>query len=118
MTQVFTENVGRVHDSAHTDRNFIDSGSLPDDEQDITRNDSSGFNYVTTGPGGGSSKTEGEIPMCGNGGGVFLVDDDYLADIRLFACDLGEDRMVYQTAFETLEACALENVAKAKAATP
>jgi hypothetical protein len=91
---------------------------LPDDEQDITRNDSSGFNYVTTGPGGGSSKTEGEIPMCGNGGGVFLVDDDYLADIRLFACDLGEDRMVYQTAFETLEACALENVAKAKAATP
>lgn len=118
LTQVFDEHIGWVHDSALSDRKFIDSGSLPDDEQYITRNDSKGFIYVTTGPGGGSSKTEGEIPMCGNGGGVFLVADDYLAEIQMFACDLGEDRLVYETAIETLEACALDNVAKAKAATP
>ena len=118
LAQVFDEHMGWMHDSAQSDRKFIDSGSLPDDEQNITRNDSNGFVYVTTGPGGGSSKTEGEIPMCGNGGGVFLVADNYLAEIQLFACDLGEDRLVYETAIETLEACALDNVAKAKAVTP
>src|SRR5512141_1634820 len=56
LTQVFNEHVGWSYDSADEDRKFIDSGSLPDDEQYIIRNDPNGFNYVTTGPGGGSSK--------------------------------------------------------------
>lgn len=114
----FAEGVGWRYDAADSDRKFIDSGSTPDDELSISRNDPNGFNYVTTGPGGGSSKTEGEIPMCGNGGGAILVGDDYLVEVRLFACDLGEDRQVYQSAIETLEACALENIAKAKVAIP
>ena len=118
LSNDFTERVGWRYDAADSDRKFIDSGSTPDDELYILRNDPNGFNYLTTGPGGGSSKTDGEIPMCGNGGGAILAGDDYLVEFRLFACDLGEDRLVYQSAVQTLEACALGNIAKARAAVP
>jgi hypothetical protein len=86
--------------------------------QSVVRNETNGFNYVTTGPGGGSSKVEGGIPMYSHGSGILRVPTDYLVEIRLFACDLGEERQIYMDAMETLEDCALSNVARAKAANP
>lgn len=114
----FSEQIGWIYDSAQVDKDMIDAGSLSGHEQYIARNETNGFTYVTTGPGGGSSKTQGEIPMCGNGSGIIRAPDDYLVEIRLFACDLGDDRLVYQTAIETLEDCALSNIERAMTTTP
>jgi len=114
----FAESLGWFYDSAQDSKRSIDSGSAPGQEQYIARNETNGFTYIDTGPGGGSSKTEGEIPMCGNGSGIIKTPGDYLVEIHLFACDLGDDRSLYQTAIETLEDCALSNIAKAQAAAP
>ena len=118
LDKEFSENLGWIQDAAQTDQAFIDSGSLPDDQQYIARNELNGFSFVTTGPGGGSSKTNTEIPMCGNGSGVLRVYGKFLVEIRLFACDLGSDRDVYMTMLETLEDCALSSIDQAIAARP
>lgn len=118
LDREFTEQLGWMQDAAQDDKSFIDSGSLPQDEQYIARNETNGFSFVTTGPGGGSSKTNTEIPMCGNGGGILRVYGKFLVKIRLFACDLGDDRQVYQTTIETLEDCALHSIDQAMSTKP
>lgn len=118
LDKEFSEHLGWMQDAAETDQAFIDSGSLPDDQLYIARNELNGFSYVTTGPGGGSSKTNTEIPMCGNGSGVLRVYGKFLVEIRLFACDLGSDRDVYMTMLETLEDCTLSSIDQAIAARP
>jgi hypothetical protein len=114
----FREHIGLSYDSAQDDQNSINAGSSPEHEQYVARNETNGFTYVTTGPGGGSSKTQTEIPMCGHGGGVIRAYEDFLVEIRLFACDLGEERQVYQNAIETLEDCSLGSIEKVMSSTP
>jgi hypothetical protein len=66
-----------------------------------------GAGMLITGPGGISSTTNQEIPMCGNGKGVYPYSNNYLITTRLFACDLGDVEDVYVTAMQTLAECAM-----------
>jgi len=118
LEQVFNEEVGWKRDTAQEDQSFIDTGSSPDAALLVLQDDADGFVYITTQPGGGSSKTGGEIPMCGNGGGMLVVNGEYLVELRLFACDMGDERPVYETAIQTLNDCALDSIVKAKSRAP
>lgn len=69
-----------------------------------------GFGTVITGPGGISSTTNQEIPMCGNGKGAYPYSNNYMITTRLFACDLGEDAQAYITAMQTLAECAMNSI--------
>lgn len=69
-----------------------------------------GAGTVITGPGGLSSTTNQEIPMCGNGKGVYPYSNNYLITTRLFACDLGNDEAAYVTAMQTLAECAMASI--------
>jgi hypothetical protein len=69
-----------------------------------------GAGTVITGPGGVSSTTNQEIPLCGNGKGVYPYSNNYLITTRLFACDLGADKDAYITAMQTLAECAMKSI--------
>jgi hypothetical protein len=69
-----------------------------------------GIGTVITGPGGISSTTNQEIPMCGNGKGAYPYSNNYLITTRLFACDLGNDAKAYITAMQTLAECAMASI--------
>jgi hypothetical protein len=69
-----------------------------------------GVGTVITGPGGFSSTTNQEIPMCGNGKATYPYNTNYLINTRLFACDLGEDAQAYITAMQTLAECAMLSI--------
>lgn len=114
----FNENLGWMQDTIRTEEAFIASESPQKRELFFAIQEPNGLLYVVTGPGGGSSKTNTEIPMCGNGSGVMRVDSKFLVKIRLFACDLGDDHELYRAAIETLGACALTSIARAVAAGP
>jgi hypothetical protein len=50
------------------------------------RNDDEAYVLLLCGPGGGGNS--GEIPLCGNGRGVFQVTGEFLIFTQLSACDL------------------------------
>lgn len=114
----FEENLGWMMDTIETEEAMIANESPRQHELFFAIQEPNGLLYVVTGSGGGSSKTSTEIPMCGSGGGILRVDGKFLVKIRLFACDLGEDREVYRTAIETLGSCAIQTIERAIAAHP
>jgi hypothetical protein len=72
-------------------------------------NDGTDYAMVITGPGGISSTTNQEIPMCGNGNEVYAYGD-YLISTSIFACDLGPNEQDYIDAMETIAQCAMNSV--------
>ena len=90
---------------------FSDDIQPPDvANQFLNQPDSVGVATVITGPGGLSSTTNQEIPMCGNGKGAYPYSNNYLITTRLFACDLGEDAQAYIDAMKTLAQCAMDSI--------
>lgn len=69
--------------------------------------DNLGSGTVITGPGGTSSTTNQEIPLCGNGKAVYPYSNNYLITTRLFACDLGQNEEAYITAMQKLADCVM-----------
>ena len=118
LDQDFADNLGWIQDTIQTEEAFIANESPQEHELFFAIQEPDGLLYVVTGPGGGSSKTNTDIPMCGNGSGVLRVGGKFLVKIRLFACDLGSEREVYRLAIETLGDCALRSIERALAAQP
>lgn len=89
------------------------SASLPaqvagDHQGQELRNDSEGYAFVVYGPGGGGK--QGEIPLCGNGRGVYMVAGEFLIETDLFACDMPYSSEAYIAALTDMETCALRAV--------
>ena len=68
------------------------------------RNDDEGYGFVVYGPGGGGK--QGDIPLCGNGRGVYQVAGEFLIETDLFACDLPYSDNAYVSALTDMETCA------------
>ncbi len=86
------------------------------DTVNVLQNDKNGFIYMSTGPGGGSAKTNTEIPMCGVGGGYKVVNERFLVLIRILACDHpASSNMEYVKLEESLEAVAQAAITRALA---
>jgi hypothetical protein len=105
----------------HTDRlqpdfeqNVEDlTASLPpqatgDDKGRQLRSDDQGYGYVVYGPGGGGN--QGDIPLCGNGRGVYQFGGEFLIETDLFACDLPYSDNAYVSALTDMENCALRAI--------
>ena len=85
------------------------SASLPaqvkgDHQGQELRNDYGGYAFVVYGPGGGGK--QGDIPLCGNGRGVYQVAGEFLIETDLFACDMPYSSQVYVAALADMETCA------------
>lgn len=94
-----------------TDLSFS-AGSQGDDWQvEQPRNDDGGYAFYGYGPGGGGK--QGDIPLCGNGRGVFQVDGEFLVTTELFACDLPYSAQAYASALADMESCARRAIARA-----
>jgi hypothetical protein len=106
LARQFDEGVGNTHTSA-------DSKSS-DEMQSIIQNDDHGFIFIDTFPGGGSSKTHTEIPLCGRGGGYFKVNDRFLVHLSLFSCDISDTAVNYVRTLEGMQATALAAIARAQ----
>ncbi|MBM3121341.1 MAG: hypothetical protein FJZ97_04035 [Chloroflexi bacterium] len=72
------------------------------------RNDDGGYAYVVYGPGGGGK--QGDIPLCGNGRGVYQLAGEFVIETDLFACDLPYSSEVYGEALADMQACAARAV--------
>ena len=87
------------------------AGNQGDDRRvEQPRNDDGGYVFFGYGPGGGGK--QGDIPMCGNGRGVFQVDGEYLVKTELFACDLPYSEQAYANALADMETCARRAIAR------
>jgi hypothetical protein len=89
------------------------SASLPaqvtgDHQGQELRNDAGGYAFVVYGPGGGGK--QGDIPLCGNGRGVYQVAGEFLIETDLFACDMPYSSEAYVAALTDMETCALRAV--------
>jgi hypothetical protein len=85
------------------------SASLPaqvqgDHQGQELRNDNGGYAFVVYGPGGGGK--QGDIPLCGNGRGVYQVAGKFVIETDLFACDMPYSSEVYAAALADMETCA------------
>jgi hypothetical protein len=85
------------------------SASLPaqvvgDHQGQELRNDEGGYAFVVYGPGGGGK--QGDIPLCGNGRGVYQVAGEFVIETDLFACDMDYSNQVYAAALADMETCA------------
>jgi hypothetical protein len=85
------------------------SASLPaqvegDHQGQELRNDYGGYAFVVYGPGGGGK--QGDIPLCGNGRGVYQVAGEFLIETDLFVCDLPYSDSAYVSALADMETCA------------
>jgi hypothetical protein len=88
------------------------AGNQGDDWQvEQPRNDDGGYAFFGYGPGGGGK--QGDIPMCGNGRGVFQVDGRFYVTTELFACDLPYSVTAYANALADMETCARRAIARA-----
>ncbi len=76
------------------------------------RNDDEGYVFLSYGPGGGGNS--GEIPLCGNGRGVFHYAGEFLIETQLFACDLPYSEQTYRSALADMETCALRAIERIK----
>jgi hypothetical protein len=72
------------------------------------RNDDEGYAFLAYGPGGGGK--QGDIPLCGNGRGVYLVAGEFLVETDLFTCDLPYSDNAYVSALTDMETCALRAI--------
>jgi len=63
-----------------------------------------GYGFVVYGPGGAGK--QGDIPLCGNGRGVYQVAGEFLIETDLFACDLPYSDNAYVSALTDMETCA------------
>jgi hypothetical protein len=101
----------------HTDRLLPDfqksvedlTASLPpqvegDHQGRELRNDDEGYAFFVYGPGGGGK--QGDIPLCGNGRGVYQVAGEFLIETDLFVCDLPYSDQAYASALADMETCA------------
>jgi len=68
------------------------------------RNDNEGYVFLAYGPGGGGK--QGDIPLCGNGRGVFHYAGEFLISIELSVCDLPYSDQAYALALADMETCA------------
>jgi len=109
FTKVYDQALEETHSSVYT--------AAQDERLFTIRNDPTGFTFIYTYPGGGSSKTNTEIPLCGNGHGALGVDNAFVARIRLFSCDISGDWNDYVQTMEKLEDCALAAIARAQSQT-
>ena len=76
------------------------------------RNDDEGYVFLSYGPGGGGNS--GEIPLCGNGRGVFHYAGEFLIKTQLFACDLPYSEQAYRSALADMETCARRAIERIK----
>ncbi len=89
------------------------TGNQGDDWQvEELRNDDEGYVFLSYGPGGGGNS--GEIPLCGNGRGVFMAAGEFLITTELFACDLPYSENAYRSALVDMETCALQAIERIK----
>lgn len=72
------------------------------------RNDDEGYGFVIYGPGGGGK--QGDIPLCGNGRGVYQVAGEFLIETDLSVCDLPYSDSAYVSALADMEACARQAI--------
>jgi hypothetical protein len=89
------------------------STSLPgqvvgDHQGQELRNDDGGYAFVVYGPGGGGK--QGDIPLCGNGRGVYQVAGEFVIETDLFACDMPYSSDAYAAALADMQACAARAV--------
>ena len=112
----FTEENGRLRDASQSFQSMAATSTDPADTYG-ERDWADGFIFLATYPSGGSL-SGGDIPMCSAGSGIFIAEGEFLVKIQLDSCDLGEERELYQAALDTLEACALSSIEKAKTANP
>jgi len=89
------------------------STSLPaqvegDHQGQELQNDESGYAFLVYGPGGGGK--QGDIPLCGNGRGVYQVAGEFLVETDLFTCELPYSSDAYADALADMETCALRAV--------
>jgi hypothetical protein len=106
----FTE----VYDQALADTHFSMDNAAQNARLNTIHNDPTGFTFIYTYPGGLSSKTNTEIPLCVNGNGALGVGNAFVVRIRLFSCDISDDWNVYGQTMENLEACTLAAIARAQ----
>jgi hypothetical protein len=95
-----------------SDMQYLTADIQPPEVANVFLDDPSnlGVGAVVTGPGGFSSTTNREIPLCGNGKGTYPYSNNYLITTRMSACDLGEDAQAYITAMQTLAECAMRSI--------
>lgn len=89
------------------------TASLPpqatgDDQGRQLRNDDEGYGFVVYGPGGMGN--QGDIPLCGNGRGVYRFGGEFLIETDLFTCDLPYSDNAYVSALTDMENCALRAI--------
>ncbi len=72
------------------------------------RNDDEGYAFLVYGPGGGGK--QGDIPLCGNGRGVYQTAGEFLIETDLFTCDLPYSDNAYVSAMTDMETCALRAI--------
>lgn len=105
LSRQFEEGMNNAH---------IDADDKQDDQMlSIIRNDENGIIFIFTNPGGGSSKTNTEIPQCGRGNGVEKIDDRFLVQVRLFSCDISEGAIEYVRTLEAMKAIAEAAITRA-----
>jgi hypothetical protein len=117
--------------SFEVDRYYHEDQLLPDFEQEVQgltssygtlgadpwqaeelRNDDEGYVFLSYGPGG--SGNSGEIPLCGNGRGVFQYAGKFMISTQLFACDLPYSEQAYANALADMETCARRAIERIK----
>ena len=72
------------------------------------RSDDEGYGFVVYGPGG--TGNQGDIPLCGNGRGVYQTAGRFLIETDLFTCDLPYSDNAYVSALTDMENCALRAI--------
>ena len=85
------------------------STSLPaqvmgDHQGQELRNDNGGYAFIVYGPGGGGK--QGDIPLCGNGRGVYQMAGEFVIETDMFTCDMPYSSDVYASALADMQACA------------
>lgn len=86
--------------------------SRTEEQVEELRNDDEGYVFLSYGPGGGGK--QGEIPLCGNGRGVFMAGGEFLITTELFACDLPYSEQEYRSALANMETCARRAIERIK----
>ncbi len=69
---------------------------------EVIQNDESGYVYMETYIEPGNNSPDQQNPLCGSGGGNFVVDDQYVIGINLSSCELGDDPQAYSRALQSL----------------
>jgi hypothetical protein len=94
------------------DLTFSAGNQGADSQTEELRNDDEGYVFLSYGPGGGGKS--GDIPLCGNGRGVFQVAGEFLISTQLFACDLPYSENAYRSALVDMETCARRAIERIK----